>query len=243
MLDDERHYVESTVMVRSQHTNEPTDSAASPATRLRFDRDWTAVRRLIDGTRTRLRLLRDDNRDALFRVFEQLSSESRYRRFFTAMPRLRENFLERLLHVDGWNHVAVVAEVAIHCPEPEEPFGVARFVRLSETPDTAEAAIAVVDHMQNRGLGKVLLSALAAAARERGITKFRAEVLRGNEPMKALLRDVIDESLQPVSAEGGVVVYEVPLADVAGPEIMSGPLFRFLKVAAGIQALVVAVGS
>ena len=67
-----------------------------------------------------------------------------------------------------------------------------------------------------------LLSALAGAARERGITKFRAEVLRGNEPMKTLLRDVIDESLQPVSAEGGVVVYEVPLADVAGPEIVSG---------------------
>jgi len=231
-------------MVRSQHTNEPSEAAASPATRLRFDADWTAVRRLIDGTRTRLRLLRDDDRDALLGVFEQLSSESRYRRFFTAMPRLRENFLERLLHVDGWNHVAVVAEAAIYGPGSEEWFGVARFVRLSERPDTAEAAIAVVDYMQNRGLGKVLLSALAAAGRERGITKFQAEVLSGNEPMKALLRDVSDEGLQPVSAEGGVVVYEVPLPDVAGPEIMSGPLFRFLKIAAaGIQALVVAVGS
>ena len=74
MLEDARHYVEPTVMAGLQHTNEPTEAAASPATRLRFDEDWTAVRRLIDGTRTRLRLLRDDDRDALLRPTARLSS-------------------------------------------------------------------------------------------------------------------------------------------------------------------------
>jgi ribosomal protein S18 acetylase RimI-like enzyme len=71
--------------------------------------------------------------------------------------------------------------------------------------------------VQRRGLGKLLLSVLAAAARERGITKFRAEVLRSNEAVKALLQ-ALDETLQPVSADGGIAVYEVNLLDVGARE-------------------------
>jgi GNAT superfamily N-acetyltransferase len=133
------------------------------------------------------------------------------------MPRLPASVLERLLRVDGWNQVAVGAEAATHGFGAEEPFGIARFIRLSERPDTAEAAVAVVDHVQRRGLGKLLLSVLAAAARERGITKFRAEVLRSNEAVKALLQ-ALDETLQPVSADGGIAVYEVNLLDVGARE-------------------------
>ena len=66
------------------------------------------------------------------------------------------------------------------------------------------------------------------SARERGITKFRAEALRSNKPVKALLRE-LDGTLQRISADGGVVVYEVHLPDVAGLETTSSPLFRFLK--------------
>jgi len=64
--------------------------------------------------------------------------------------------------------------------------------------------------------------------------------LRSNEPVKALLRE-LDETLQRISADGDVVVYEVHIPDAAGLEITSGPLFRFLKTAAaGIPAMVVA---
>ena len=225
-------------MSESEHTNAAVGTDGSRAERLRFGEHWAAVHRLGDGTNTRLRLLCAEDRDLLLEGFEKLSSESRYRRFFTAMPRLPENILQRLLRVDGWNHVAVAAEAATHGSGGEEPFGVARFIRLSEMSATAEAAVAVVDHMQGRGLGKLLLSALAAAARERGITKFRAEVLRSNEAVKALLRR-LGESLQPVSADSVTAVYEVNLLDAAAREMMSVPIpeYSFLSVSPTNRAM------
>src|SRR5438093_5697566 len=57
---------------------------------VRFGPDYTEDRRLADGTAVRLRLLRSDDRQKLLAAFDQLSAESRYTRFFTAMPRLPE---------------------------------------------------------------------------------------------------------------------------------------------------------
>ena len=105
-----------------------------------------------------------------------------------------------------------------------EGYGIARFFRLKEDPTVAEAAVVVVDHMQRRGLGKLLLSTLAAAARERGITKFRAEVLVVNDAMNTLLRDL---EAHRVLVDGSVAVYELTLPPP------HEPLFHFLKLAAG----------
>src|SRR5262245_37555867 len=112
--------------------------------------------------------------------FAKLSPESRYRRFFTAMPRLPDHTLDRLVATDGWNHVAIGAEVASDDPAAAEGLGVAHFVRLPESPDVAEVAIAVIDARQRLGLGHLLLQALVTAARERGIRRFRATILGEN---------------------------------------------------------------
>jgi len=202
---------------------------------MRFTPAWSAVHRLADGTRVRLRLLRREDREMLLAGFARLSEESRYRRFFTAMPELPEKVLARLLDTDGWNHLAIGAATETH-PTTAEGLGLARFVRLEETPDVAEAAVAVVDHMQRRGLGKLLLSTLAAAARERGITRFRAEVLRTNDAILSLLRD-IDENARP-TIDGTVAVYEIDLPEAPDEYAPSGPLFRLLRLAAtGLQVL------
>ena len=148
---------------------------------MRFTGDYSSTHRLADGTPVRLRLLRRADREKLVAAFDRLSPESRYRRFFTAMPRLPEKLLRSLLDIDGWNHVAIGAETVTTDPAEAEGVGIARFIRLKDEPAVAEAAVTVVDHMQRRGLGKLLVSALAQAARERGITRFRAEVLRTNE--------------------------------------------------------------
>src|SRR5438128_4292515 len=77
---------------------------------MRFTGDYSSTHRLADGTPVRLRLLRRSDREKLVAAFDRLSPESRYRRFFTAMPRLPEKLLHRLLDIDGWNHVAIGAE-------------------------------------------------------------------------------------------------------------------------------------
>lgn len=198
---------------------------------LRITNAYSAVHHLSDGTMTHLRLLRPDDGDWLLEGFAHLAEESRYRRFFTAMPRLPDSLLRHLLSVDGWNHLAVAAETVAHPPSAPEPLGIARFIRLEEKPDTAEAAVAVVDHMQRRGLGKLLLSVLATAARERGIKKFRAEVLNINDAMKALLHEV-DHHLQPLAVEGSTAIYDIALPHVPIHGPLSGPLLHFLRTAA-----------
>jgi len=204
---------------------------------LRFTSEYSAVHRLADGTAVRLRFLRPDDRDVLLAGFNRLSPDSRYRRFFTPMPRLPEGVLERLLNTDGWNHVAIGAESATDHAGPPEGLGVARFIRLRDAPDMAEAAVAVVDHMQRRGLGTLLLSTLAAAARERGITRFRTEVLRSNDAVKALLRD-LDENAVPMAMDGPIATYELTLPEPSAEGIISGPLFHFLRLAGhGVQFL------
>jgi GNAT superfamily N-acetyltransferase len=209
----------------------------SDRTDLRFTSEYSAVHHLSDGTAVRLRFLRPDDRDVLLAGFNRLSPESRYLRFFTPMPRLPEGVLERLLSTDGWNHVAIGAESATDHTGPPEGLGVARFIRLREAPDVAEAAVAVVDHVQRRGLGTLLLSTLAAAARERGIAKFRTEVLSSNEAVKALLRD-LDENAVPMTVDGPIATYELTLPEPSAEGIISGPLFHFLKLAGrGVQVL------
>ena len=196
---------------------------------LHFTADWSSQHLLADGTAVRLRLLRPSDRDKLVAGFARLSPESRYRRFFSPMPRLPETLLQRLLDTDDWNHLAIGADVATDPPQEAEGAGIARFFRLPEHPDTAEAAVAVVDHLQGRGLGKLLLSTLAAAARERGITKFRAEVLRENDAMIALLQELDADAERVV--DGAVAVYELELPAPPAEEHRA-PLFDFLRLAA-----------
>ena len=203
---------------------------------LRFTLAYSETRHLADGTPVHLRLLRPEDRAWLVSGFGRLSPESRYLRFFTPMPRLPESVLERLLDLDDWNHLAIAAETAVGDGDATEGIGVARFIRLHDAPDVAEAAVAVVDHMHKRGLGKLLLARLAAAARERGIVKFRAEVLRTNEAMNALLHD-FDARAQPVRSDGTIAIYEMALSEPPA-EGMLGPLFDMLRLAAtGLEVL------
>src|SRR5207245_10405298 len=130
----------------------------------------------------------------------------RYRRCLTARPPLHAKLLHRLFDIDGWNHVAIGAETVTADPADAEGVGIARFIRLKDQPAAAEAAVTVVDHMQRRGLGKLLVSALAQAARERGITRFRAEVLRTNEAMLALLTET--DATAPPGVDGPRATYD-----------------------------------
>ena len=60
---------------------------------------------------------------------------------------------------------------------------------LTGDPDAAEVAFLVEDSQQRRGLGSILLEHLAAAAQERGIRRFTAEVLSENTQMVRVFID------------------------------------------------------
>jgi ribosomal protein S18 acetylase RimI-like enzyme len=157
--------------------------------RYRFNADYREEVSLRDGSRVRFRLLRPEDDLLLVRGFERLSAESRYRRFLTPKPMLSPEEVRFLTRIDGVTHVAVGAGLVLPNGE-EEGLGVARFVRLRDEPDVAEPAVAVTDDFQQRGLGRLLLDRLVAAANERGIRRFRFDVLTSNTPVLALVRNL-----------------------------------------------------
>ena len=168
-----------------------------------------ATHRLPDGTRIRLRAIGPADRAQLLRGFERLSDETRYRRFFSAVPRMPEALVTRLLDTDGWNHLAIGAERLLPDGSPEEGLvGVARFIRSPDDPESAETAVTVVDELQRRGLGRLLLAALGEAALARGVRRFSARVLASNAPMKGLLRSL--GAARP-RFESGQLLYELEL--------------------------------
>lgn len=187
---------------------------------------------LPDGTHVVLRHIRPDDAAELRRVFERLSPESRYRRFFGGVSHLSDAALQYLTHVDGVDHVALVATAESPDLKSEMGLGVARFVRLPGEPTVAEAAVTVVDEQQRKGLGRLLATRLALAARERGVHIFRAEVLADNEAMVAFMREAAARAHGTVD---GVTTFDIPLQP--WKDVRGGPIDRLFHAAAGSVAV------
>ena len=163
-----------------------------------------------------------------------MSPESRYLRFFTNKNGLSERELRYLTEVDQKRHFAMGA-VRVDADGREEGVAVARFVTLEDDPTVAEPAIAVIDDMHGRGLGRMLFLRLMAAARERDIAHFRCEVLAENMAMRDLLRHLSPDGLE--ARTGRNVVVRMPVADVAvdAPATTDegrGPVYRLFAMVA-----------
>ena len=177
-----------------------------------LDAGWSEQVVLRDGTEVTLRLLRPEDREALQRAFDRLSEESRYRRFFTAMPKLTRAQLDYLTCVDQVHHVAIAA--SRQTPEGEEGVGIGRFVELE--PGLAEPALAVADEMQGLGLGTMMMERLCRAARERGVERFHVEFLEENRAVLSLLEGVSPQLLEvALDPETGVYRGELPVPEAS----------------------------
>ena len=175
-----------------------------------------------DGVHLRVRPILPSDRGKLADTQPGFSRESHYRRFFSAPP-LSEKVIQYLIDVDHCDHFAWVVLAA---DEPDEP-GVAsaRYIRERDQQDIAEVAFSVVDDFQGRGLGTFLLGALAVAATENGVDRFRARVLAENEPMRAILRRAGAEF---EFAEPGVLetLLDVPAFGVGLPDVETARALR-----------------
>lgn len=136
---------------------------------------------LADGGTVHVRPISPDDADRLVEFHAGLSQQTVYFRFFTAKPTLSPRQVEHYTHVDHHDRVALVAELG------ERLVAVARYDRKRGT-DSAEVAFVVSDEHQGRGIGTALLEHLAAAARERGITRFVATTLPDNRQMLEVFR-------------------------------------------------------
>jgi hypothetical protein len=79
------------------------------------------------------------------------------------------------------------------------------YVQLDQT--RAEVAVEVADHLHGLGLGTILMQRIGAAAEQRGITRFVAEVLPENGAMLDVFRDGFDAH---VALHRGIDTVEFP---------------------------------
>jgi len=204
-----------------------------------FTADYVERAILRDGSAVRLRLIAPEDKALLRREFERWSPESRYARFLAPKQQLSDEELHYLCDLDQETHFAIgaLAESGDGHGEPTG-LGIARFIRLPTQalePVTAEAAIAVNDTCHRKGLGRLLLMRLCAAAAEREIERFRCEVLVANVSMQALIESIAPE--HTTATRHGVLSIDFAIDAVAPDVTLEHPraenaLNRFFRAAA-----------
>ncbi len=162
-------------------TDAPGVGTASP-------RHWEADVLLRDGGTAHLRPVSPADAELVVSFYEQVSPQSKYFRFFAAMPTLSEREVRRFVDVDHHHRVALVLTVA------EQIIALGQFERLEGDEEglegaAAEVAFLVQDRHQHRGIGQLLLEHLAQVGREIGVERFVAEVLPDNVGMLQVFRE------------------------------------------------------
>ena len=173
--------------------------------------DDTAERVVLrDGSVATLRPSRGGDAAALTRFFHDLTPESRRRRFFTAAAPA-DTLVARL--ADSTDAARALTLLALRIVDGEErPVAVGSYIAVG--PASAEAAFAVDDRFQGKGLGTILLERLAVAAASHGFRRFEATTLSEN----AAMLEVFHESGFEIRSRldgGGTVALQLSLDPTA----------------------------
>ncbi len=156
---------------------------------------------LADGGVAHLRPIRPTDAVRLIAFYERVSPESKYLRFFAPYPRLSDRDVKRFTEVDYVDRVAFILTLG------ENMIAVGRYDRVED--DHAEVSFLIEDAHQGRGIAQLLLEHLAQAARERGISRFVAEVLPENRRMAKVFADAGYRVSKGI--EDGVLAVEFPI--------------------------------
>ena len=162
---------------------------------------------LKDGTRVPVRRIEARDAAALQRLVGRSSTRSIELRFFGPLKELSDEMARKFSDLDGKDRYALVA---LDPEEQEEIVGVVRYGREEGT-DGAEYAALIEDRFQHRGLGIGLTRKLIQAARENGIRRLHALVMRENADMLGLLRSL--DLPERMRWQDGAELVEIELAD------------------------------
>jgi acetyl coenzyme A synthetase (ADP forming)-like protein len=161
---------------------------------------------LRDGETLRLRPPTRDDVDEMLEFFRALSRRSLYLRFH-GFPTLGPELVEQLVDPDWFERGALLGTFVDG--GRERVVAIASYVRLRD-PALAEAAFAVADEYQRRGIGTRLVEQLAERAGGHGIERIVAEVLAENRGMLGVFEALGFEISRELS--GGEVEIVFPIA-------------------------------
>lgn len=143
--------------------------------------DRSIVTELLDGSVISIRPLEPSDAATILSLYESLTDEERYLRFFTMHPAHLEK-LARSLSTPTNDQCSVGAFSSGRL------LGVANYV-VCQQPGSAEVSVVVAHAEHLRGVGTALLRRLGEIARENGLRHLVAEVLWENQHMLRVLAD------------------------------------------------------
>ena len=164
------------------------DQAFIPGERGEYPESLEAYRTTKTGLKILLRPVKITDEPQLKDFFYALSTDSMYRRFFSARKDMPHERLQEFEVVDYSKRMVILA--VIEGPEGNDTIiGLGQY-DVNRDAHTAEVALVVRDKYQNQGVGSEILSYLTYLAKRRGLLAFTADVLVENKPMIALFENM-----------------------------------------------------
>jgi len=138
-----------------------------------------------NGIEVILRAIRPEDEPIEREMLASVSDRSLSLRFMGIKPKLTHTFLTRLAQIDYDREMAIIA--VVEEDGRKKMVGVARIVS-DAWGEAAEFAIIVADRWHNQGLGSYMTDYILEVARDKGISKIFASVLRENTGMVQMLQ-------------------------------------------------------
>jgi len=161
-----------------------------------------------------IRSIQPEDADIEQAFVQQLSPETRRRRFLAAVRELTPYALERFTQPHFPQEQALIATISEDGAEKE--IGVARYA--GEPGGTnAEFAIVIADEYQGKGLGRCMMLELLEAANDVGLRQLDGLVLRDNRQMLQMVRN-LGFRIEPYPEDSDLVHVhiELPLPKQSG---------------------------
>lgn len=143
---------------------------------------------LNDGTRVSLRCITPADEARLRDGIANLSAESRYLRFFSPAPTLPDAVVQRLIDVDGHDHIGWGA-ICTGCDD-WPAIGAVHAVRHEAGSRAGEFSIAVVDQFQGKGLARMLTAALLIQCLAEDMLTLDIHMLSENDAARRLVKSL-----------------------------------------------------
>lgn len=181
--------VDAGVIVRAAETPSPDHLVISP-----YPAQYEFQDSIASGEKIFIRPIRPEDAPLFETLFESLSENSIYQRFFRKLDALSRRMLVQYTQIDYDRQIALVAISG------EQMLGVSRLYPAGDG-KSAEFSVLVGDPWQGRGIGARLLQRLLEVAKDRGMQRIWGTVLSGNTEMLALARKLGFEIETPESGE------------------------------------------
>jgi acetyltransferase len=183
LLVDEKGMLALDARIRVE---DPITHPAPPPAIRPYPSQWERRARLQDGSEVFIRPIRPDD-ERLYATFaSRVTPEDARLRLFAPVRELSHQFLARLTQID---YAREVAFIALGAQEEPEMLGVVRFFADPDY-DRAEYAVMVRSDLKGHGLGWVLMRHLIAYATAEGLSTLHGSVLRENQTMLQMCREL-----------------------------------------------------